>query len=189
VKKRKVFLTFTTIILLLLSSCTTFSGSTPGGTDETEPISTVKLEAVEFPELILTRRDGSEERVKLLSLQGRMVTVTPFPYWAVELETLAVDQISSLKYKRYTYPGLTWTLGSAECGFIAVGSILGAFAETKGEYNLTSILSYVSACVMGGYIFITETAYMGEAVYPEYLLAWMNEKRKLKTIRKIMGIP
>ena len=189
-KKRKALLTFTVIFSLLYSSCATFFGSTSGGTDETELISTVKIEAVEFPELILTASHyKSEERVKILSLQGRMVTVMPFPYWAVEPEIISLDQISLLRYKRYTYPGLTWTLGSAAIGFIVIGSILGAQSDTEGQYNLASAISFLSACVIGGAVIITGSAAdMTEAMYPEYFLAGMNEKRQLKIIRKIMGI-
>ena len=77
-----------------------------------------RVEAVEFPELILIDRTGSEREVKILSVQGRMVTAAPFPYWFLEPVEIPLNQIRTLRLKRRSYPGLTVTVILGEVGFI-----------------------------------------------------------------------
>jgi hypothetical protein len=101
--------------------------------------STERVDAVEFPELIMTDRSGSEREVKILSVQGRMVTVAPFPYWLLEPIEIPLDQIQSLKVKRQSYPGFNVTLVCMETGFMMTGAVFGALADTREQYGLAIV--------------------------------------------------
>lgn len=185
-KKILVFLVFIAFLYTLLCSCSTTSGSIAGYMTE----SVERIEAVEFPELILIDSTGRTREVKILSLQGRMVTVSPFPYWLLEPEEIPLNQIRSLKFKRHSYPGLTFTMVYAEAGFIIAGGALGARAESSGQYALALGLGIVGAVVGIGAAFFSNADVweLGEEMYPEYDLSVMSEPDKLLTVTKIMGV-
>lgn len=178
------FLTFVTLMYTLLGGCSTTSGAIVGEKME----SADRIETVEFPELILTDRAGLVREVKLLSLQGRTVTLAPFPYWLLEPEEIPLNHIRSLKFKRHSYPGLTIMLISAEAGFMITGGIMGARAEDSRQYKLALGLGVASALLIGGGDFFTGVWELGEDMYPEYDLATMSEPDKLLTVMRIMGV-
>lgn len=150
--------------------------------------STERVDAVEFPELIMTDRIGSEREVKILSVQGRMVTVAPFPYWLLDPVEIPLDQIQSLRVKRQSYPGFNMTLIFMETGFMMSGGVFGALADSREQYG-RAIVAGLGGAVLGlGYAFFSDTWEMGEEMYPEYYLAGMNESDKLLTILKLMGV-
>jgi hypothetical protein len=150
--------------------------------------STERVYAVEFPELILTDRSGSEREIKILSVRGRMVTVAPFPYWLLDPVEIPLYEIQSLRVKRKSYPGLNWTLVMMEAGFMTAGGIYGVFAESREQY-VGAIFAGLGGAVLGlGYAFYSDIWAMGEEVYPEYDLAGKSEADKLMTILEIMGV-
>jgi len=169
---------------ILLGGCSTVADSVAFAMLQ----STERVEAVEFPELIMTDSSGSEREVKILSVQGRMVTVAPFPYWLLDPVEIPLDQIQSLRVKRQSYPGLNWTLVMMEAGFITAGGIYGSFADSREQY-VGAIFVGLGGAVLGlGYAIFSDIGDMGEEMYPEYYLAGKSEADKLLTILEIMGV-
>jgi len=150
--------------------------------------STEIVEAVEFPELIMTDSSGSEREIKILSVQGRMVTVAPFPYWLLDPIEIPLDQIQSLKVKQKSYPGLTLTLVCMEAGFIATGGTCGAFANYSAQYAGAFLAGMGGALLGLGYAFFADIWMTGEEIYPEYHLVGKSESEKLRTILELMGV-
>ena len=76
--KRAVLLVLGAFVFLgiVLEGCATVEDSVALAMLE----STEAVEAQEFPELIMTDYIGIEREIKILSVRGRMVTVSPFPY-------------------------------------------------------------------------------------------------------------
>ena len=169
---------------IILSSCTTLEDSVALAMLE----STESVEAQEFPELIMTDYRGLDREVKILSVRGRMVTASPFPYWAEDPIEISINEIKSLRVKKKANPGATVTVVMMEIGYIMAGGAFGAFATTSGGYGL-ALLGGLGGAVLGlgGSIYygIPKT---GEQMYPEYILDGMSESEKLCAIFEIMGV-
>ncbi|UCF97836.1 MAG: hypothetical protein JSV89_22140 [Spirochaetaceae bacterium] len=151
-------------------------------------VSTETVEAVEFPELILTDRSGFEREVKILSVQGRLVTVAPFPYWLLDPVEIPLGQIQSLRIKRHSYPGITLTAVLAEAGFITAGGVMGILADSSETYALAIGVGILGAVAGVGSAFFSDIWELGEERYPEYDLTVMSETEKLRTILQLMGV-
>jgi hypothetical protein len=174
-------------VLLLgiaLSGCSTVADSVALAMLE----STERVDALEFPELIMTDLTGFEREIKILSVRGRMVTVSPFPYWLLEPIEIPLDQIRSLRVKRQSYPGLNLTLICMEAGFITAGGSVGLIADSRREYGLAMVAGLGGAVLGLGYAFLSDIWETGEEMYPEYYLAGMQESEKLLTILELMGV-
>jgi hypothetical protein len=174
-------------VLLLgiaLSGCSTVADSVALAMLE----STERVDALEFPELIMTDLTGFEREIKILSVRGRMVTVSPFPYWLLEPIEIPLDQIRSLRVKRQSYPGLNLTLICMEAGFITAGGSVGLIADSSREYGLAMVAGLGGAVLGLGYAFLSDIWETGEEMYPEYYLAGMQESEKLLTILELMGV-
>ena len=184
-KKTIPFLLCAIFMIILLESCATLSSGWP---EEPDPFPTEKMYAVEFPEMIIIGQGGGERLVKILSLQRRTLTVLPFPYWSVMAEEISVDEIQILKHKPYTRPLLIWTIGAAEIGYLLIGSIMGAVAQVEYQYDLASIIGFLSGVGTGGVFLLTGGMDIVDSIYPEYFLPLMSEKRLAKTIERIMGV-
>jgi hypothetical protein len=184
VKRIVVLFALISFLCTLLVGCYTVEDSVAAAMLESKE----KIEAVEFPELILTDYIGREREVKILSVQGRIVTITPFPYWLLEPEEIPLWQIESLKVKRHSYPGVNMTLVSAEMGFIAAGGIAGAIADESLEYTLAIGGGLLGALVGVGCAFFSDVWQMGDEMYPEYYLAGMSEPDQMLTILRLMGV-
>jgi hypothetical protein len=146
------------------------------------------VDAVEFPELIMTDRSGTEREVKILSVQGRIVTVSPFPYWLLDPVEIPLEQIQSLRVKRQSYPGLNVTLVLMEAGFMISGGVFGALADSSQQYGIALVAGLGGAVLGLGTAFFSDTWEMGEERYPEFYLAGMSETDKLLTILELMGV-
>ena len=169
---------------MLLSGCSTVEDSVAFAMLQ----SSERVDAVRFPELIMTDSLGTEREVKILSVRGRTVTVTPFPYWLLEPIDIPLEQIRSLRIKRQSYPGLTLTLVVMEAGFITAGGAVGALADTRREYGF-AIAAGLGGAVLGlGYSLFSDIRETGEEMYPQYYLSGMKESEKLITILKLMGV-
>ena len=178
-----------------LSAFFLFLSMLPGGCSTVEDSvafamlqSTEIVEAVEFPELIMTDSSGSEREIKILSVRGRVVTVAPFPYWLLDPVEIPLDQIQSLKVKQKSYPGLTLTLVFMELGFIAAGGTCGAFANYSEQYAGAFVAGLGGALLGLGYAFFEDIWMTGEEIYPEYYLAGKSESEKLRTVFELMGV-
>jgi hypothetical protein len=169
---------------VLLSGCSTVTDSVAFAMLQ----STERVDAVKFPELIMTDSMGSEREIKILSVQGRMVTVAPFPYWLLEPIEIPLEQIRSLRVKRQSYPGFTLTLVFMEVGFMMTGGVFGALADSSGEYGLAMVAGLGGAVLGLGSAFFSDVWETGEEMYPEYYLAGMKESEKLLTILELMGV-
>jgi hypothetical protein len=172
------------LLSMILSSCSTLEDSVAlAMLDSTE-----KVEAQEFPELIMTDYRGLDREVKILSVRGRLVTASPFPYWGQDPIEISINEIKSLRVKKKANPGTTYTLVMMEIGYIMIGGIFAAFATTSGSYGL-AFLGGLGGAVMGlsGSLHygIPET---GEQMYPEYVLDGKSEAEKLRTIFEITGV-
>jgi hypothetical protein len=169
---------------ILLSGCSSVADSVALAMLQ----SSERVYAVEFPELIMRDRSGSEREVKILSVQGRMVTVSPFPYWLLDPIEIPLEQMQSLRVKRQSYPGLSVTLVLMEAGFMISGGAFGALADSSEEYGM-AIVAGLGGAVLGlGVAFFSDTWEMGEEMYPEFYLAGMSEADKLLTILELMGV-
>jgi len=184
--KRAVACLLTALFFLgiLLGGCSTLEDSVALAMLE----STESVEAQEFPELIMTDYRGLDREVKILSVRGRMVTASPFPYWAEDPIEISINEIKSLRVKKKANPGVTLTVVMMEIGYIMAGGAFGAFATTSGGYGL-ALLGGLGGAVLGlgGSIYygIPKT---GEQMYPEYILDGMSESEKLRAIFEIMGV-
>ncbi len=183
-KRIVVFFALISFLCTLLVGCYTVEDSVAAAMLESKE----KIMAKEFPELILTDYIGREREVKILRVQGRIVTITPFPYWLLEPEEIPLWQIESLKVKRHSYPEVTFTLVLAEIGFIAVGGTIGAFADDSLEYALAIGAGVGGALVGVGCAFFSDVWQMGDEMYPEYYLAGMSEPDQMLTILRLMGV-
>ena len=183
-KRAVVYLLSTLLLGDLLSGCSSVADSIAFALLQ----STERVEAVEFPELIMTDHTGFEREIKILSVKGRMVTVAPFPYWLLDPIEIPLDQIQSLRVKRKSRPGFTLTVVLMEAGFITAGGVFGAFADTSEEYRL-AFLGGLGGAVLGlGYSLFSDIWDTGEEMYPEYHLAGKSESDKLFTILELMGV-
>jgi hypothetical protein len=172
------------ILGILLGSCTTLEDSVAlAMLDSTE-----RVDAVEFPELIMTDYLDFEREVKILSVRGRMVSFTPFPYWSEDPLEISINEIKSLKVKRKSNPEVTLTVVSMEAGYIIAGGAFGALATTRGGYGL-AFLGGLGGALLGlgaaVYVGIGET---GEDMYPEYILDGKSESEKLRAVLELMGV-
>ena len=183
-KRAVVFLLSILVLCVAFSGCSSVADSVAFAMLQ----STERVDAVEFPELIMTDRSGSEREVKILSVQGRMVTVAPFPYWLLDPIEIPLSQIQSLRVKRQSYPGLNVTLVCMETGFITAGGAFGALADTREQYGLAMVGALGGALLGIGVAFFSDVWDLGEEVYPEYYLAGMNEADRLLTILELMGV-
>lgn len=172
------------LIGMVLSSCTTLEDSVALAMLE----STESVQAQEFPELVMTDYRGLDRELKILSVRGRMVTVSPFPYWAEDPLEISINEIKALKVKKKASPGTTFTVVMMEIGYIMTGGAFGAFATTSGGYGL-AFLGGLGGAVLGlvGALHydIPET---GKQMYPEYILDGKSESEKLRTVFEIMGV-
>jgi hypothetical protein len=184
--KRAIAYLLTALFILgiLLGSCTTLEDSVAlAMLDSTE-----RVDAVEFPELIMTDYVGFEREVKIMSARGRMVNVSPFPYWSEDPLEISINEIKSLKVKRKSNPETTLTVASMEIGYIIAGGISGVLATTSVGYGL-AFLGGLGGALLGlgaaVYAGIWET---GEEMYPEYILDGKSESEKLRTVFELMGV-
>ena len=184
--KRAVLLVLGAFVFLgiVLEGCTTVEDSVALAMLE----STEAVEAQEFPELIMTDYIGIEREIKILSVRGRMVTVSPFPYWSQEPIEISINEIRSLRVKKKTNPGATVTVVLMEAGYIMAGGVAGAFATSSAGYGLAFIGGLGGAVIGLGYSFFYDVWELGEEMYPEYLLDGKSESEKLRTIFEIMGV-
>jgi hypothetical protein len=169
---------------IIFNSCTTLEDSVALAMLDSEEA----VEAQEFPELIMTDYVGIEKEVKILSVRGRMVTASPFPYWAEDPIEISINEIKSLRVKKKANPGATFTVVMMEIGYIMAGGIMGAFATTSGGYGLAILGGLGGAVIgLGGTVYygIPDT---GEQMYPEYVLDGKSESEKLQAIFEIMGV-
>ena len=169
---------------VLLCGCTTLEDSVALAMLE----STERVDAAEFPELIMTDHVGFEREIKIMSVRGRMVTVSPFPYWAQDSIEICINEITALRVKRKSNPGLTLTGVMMEAGYIVAGGVFGAFASTSGGYGLAFLGGLGGAVVGLGYSLFSDIWDMGDDMYPEYYLEGKSESEKLRTIMELMGV-
>lgn len=169
---------------ILLSGCSTLEDSVALAMLE----STESVEAQEFPELVMTDYFGFEREIKILSVRGRMVTASPFPYWAEEPLEISINEIKSLRFKKKANPGVTITVTMMEVGYIMTGGAFGAFAATSGGYAF-AFLGGLGGAVLGlvGALHY-DIPKTGEQMYPEYILDGKSESEKLRTIFEIIGV-
>jgi hypothetical protein len=172
------------ILGMVFGSCTTVEDSVALAMLE----STEKVDAVEFPELIMTDYIGIEREIKILSVRGRMVTVSPFPYWAQDPLEISINEIRSLRVKRKSNPGITLTLVFMEIGYITAGGAFGVLADTRGEYGLAFLGGLGGALLGLGSAVFSDIGETGQQMYPEYYLDGKSESEKLRTILQIMGV-
>ena len=169
---------------IMLGGCSTLEDSVALAMLE----STESVEAQEFPELIMTDYRGLDREVKILSVRGRVVTATPFPYWAEDPLDISINEIKSLKFKKKANPGTTLTVAMMEFGYILSGGVFGALATTSGGYGLAFLVGLGGAVVGLGGSFYYDIPQTGEEMYPEYILDGKSESEKLRTIFEIMGV-
>jgi hypothetical protein len=183
---KRAFALFVSVTFLssFFCGCATIPGSVAAHILESKE----KTVAVEFPDLILTDLTGTEHEVKILSIQGRIVTVMPFPYWFLDPIEISLNQIKSLKIKKRSYPGLTVTLVLAEAGFIIGGGTMGILADSRGDYGLAIGLGIVGALAGVGSTLFSDVWDLGDQMYPEYNFSEMNEADKLHTVLTLMGV-
>jgi len=169
---------------ILLGGCSTLEDSVIFAMLE----STESVEAQEFPELIVTDYRGLNREVKILSVRGRMVTVSPFPYWSEDPIEISINEIKSLRVKKKANPGATVTVAMMEAGYILAGGAFGAFATTSGGYRLALLggLGGAALGLLGSFYY--DIPQMGDQMYPEYILDGKSESEKLRTIFVIMGV-
>jgi hypothetical protein len=184
--KRVVACPLTALFFLsiLLGGCTTLEDSVALAMLE----STESVEAQEFPELVMTDYRGLDREVKILSVRGRTVTVSPFPYWAEDPIEISINEIKSLRVKKKSNPGTTFTVVMMEIGYIMAGGIGGALATTRGEYGLAFLGGLGGAVIGLGGTFYYGIQKTGQQMYPEYVLDGKSESEKLRMIFEIMGV-
>jgi hypothetical protein len=136
----------------------------------------------------MTDYAGIEREVKILSVQGRMLSVSPFPYWSVDPIEISINEIRTLKVKPKSKPGLTLTVVFGEIGYIMGVGIFGALAETKGQYGFAFLGGLGTALVSLGYAALSGIGETGQEMYPEYNLDGKSEPEKLRTILELMGV-
>ena len=177
-------LVFLSFLSMVLSGCTTLEDSVAFAMLE----STESVEAQEFPELIMSDYRGLDREVKILSVRGRMVTASPFPYWSEAPIEISINEIKSLRVKKKANPGTTLTVVMMEIGYIMAGGAFGAFATTSGGYGL-AFLGGLGGAVLGfGAAIWYDIPQTGQQMYPEYILDGKSESEKLRSIFEIMGV-
>jgi hypothetical protein len=184
--KRAIAYLLTALFILgiLLGSCTTLEDSVAlAMLDSTE-----RVDAVEFPELIMTDYVGFEREVKILSVRGRMVNASPFAYWSEDPLEISINEIKSLKVKRKSNPETTLTVVSMETGYIIAGGIAGALATTSVGYGLAFLGGLGGALLGLGTAVYAGIGEVGEDMYPEYILDEKSESEKLRMVLELMGV-
>jgi hypothetical protein len=118
-------------ILLAFACASTSISSYPPIVDWPEN----EMLAEEMPEVAITTTDHSWERVKIIRLIGRELTMLPYPYWNVDVLKIDPEQITTIKNigKKYHTPISAISVFNVTFG---IWGVLGAlFSQYEGEYQ------------------------------------------------------
>ncbi len=171
------------IFLILIVSCT------PIGTKSTREFSispTSEVQAKRFPEVELITSEGDILKGKLISLRGKDLAFSPFPYWNVELLEIKLDDIHSIKLPRKGSKATSGMLSGFAWTFIIVGGVAGA----SSKYNEDFEEALIGSTILGagaGLIGALVGALADVGTKSEYKFYKLDEREKIKAVKKIMG--
>lgn len=169
---------------LALSGCATASLA-PG----IAPSEGIVLEAKAFPEVELLTTGGQVHVCKLVRLERDKVSFIPSPYWNVEMRTVTVAEIHSIRVcglKSHTGRAIGTGFGLVSCltGVIALGT-----SEYNTDYRAALLGVPLSGLVIGiplGFLIgIVEDAGSPPSRYD---FSKMSPEQKFGVFRRLMGI-
>jgi len=181
---KKNFALFTLLFFLnFILSCATRTTSSGINIKTT---STSEFIAKKLPELELITTRGELHRGKLLSLIGKDVLFSPFPYWNVETLKIHLDKIHSIKLAKkggkagsgFAH-GFGWT-------FIIIG-VIGAATSKYDEDFSAALGGSAAAGLIGGLLGLVIGGVAKAATKSQYKFYNMSDSEKTKTVLKIMG--
>jgi len=181
----KKILTFIYLLLFLnfIISCTSI------GTTSTRDVSispTYEIQAKKFLEVELITSEGDIHKGKLISLRGKNLWFSPFPYWNVELLEITLDDIYSIKLPKKGSKAISGMAGGFGWTFIIVGAIAGLTSKYDEDYEEALLGSAVVGAGIG-LIGALVGALADIGTKSEYKFYKMDEWEKTRAARRIMG--
>lgn len=181
----KKILTFFNILIFmnLIISCTS------PGTTSTRDVSispTYEIQAKRFPEVELITSEEDIHKGKLISLRGKDLQFSPFPYWNVELFEITLDDIYSIKLPKKGSKAISGMAGGFGWTFIVVGVLAGATSKYDEDFEAALLGSAMIGAGVG-LIGALLGALADIGTKSEYKFYKMDEWEKIRAVRKIMG--
>jgi hypothetical protein len=181
--KRNLAFIYLLLFLNFIMSCTSI-GTTSARDVSISPTS--EIQAKRFPEVELITSEGDILKGKLISLRGKDVMFSPFPYWNVELFEIKLDNIHSIKLPKKGSKAMSGMTSGFAWTFIIVGALAGVSSKYDEDFE-EALLGSTILGAGAGLIGTLVGALADAGTKSEYKFYKMSESEKIRAVRKIMG--